>query len=347
MKRRPPIGFCLAVSHADIESAKLWMRWAVFMSQQPGGDVSKLRLLVTLTKRVAAHDEAIMRQVAASKERGFFSVTFRRLSDEDERGYPGSSSHLFARSLQAFNELYTGYAMMFCEADTVPMRPTWAHELVAEYERKTAPFVGLHIASTREAVDRWGFPAWHVTGNAMYPPNALKLAPSILQCLEADNVNCPWGEKGWAWDLFCAHEIVPESEQTDKIQQIWRSDPWTPNNLHRLNPGAALFHQSKDGSLIATLTATKWGEFEEYLPAPQRCYMLDNGARSVRVGDREIAFRPAVRGVGGRIISIFRPTFPVDDLLLVAAAGRAGLSVISDSDYESLLSQAKRNRIDL
>lgn len=344
-KGRPPLAFCLAVSHADIVAAKLWLRWAVHLSWQGGGNVSHHRLLIFLTKRVSEADEREIRETIAGA-RKFFNTTIQRCRDEDERGYPGSSSHLFCRALQSFNEMLTGYAMMFCEADTVPTRPTWAQELADEYARHSTPFVGLHIASTREAVDRWGFPAFHLTGNAMYPPNALHLAPSIEQCLVADTSDCPWGDKGWAWDLFCAHEMIPESAQTDKIQQIWRSDPWTPANINRLSPSAALFHQSKDGTLILNLALRGHQDFLDHLPASGRCYMLESGARSITLSGVEIKFRAAVRSVGGRIIGIHRPAVPMEDLLLASAAGRAGLTTISAPDYDKLLAQADRNPLD-
>jgi hypothetical protein len=336
MKRRPQLGFCLATSHVDIRAAKLWLRWAVFLSQQKGGDVSDLRLLVSLTHRVSDVDMEEIRGIVANQPT-FFITLVSRITDEDERGYPGSSSHLFCRSLQAFNELYTGFAMMFCEADTAPLRPTWAHELADDYARRSAPFVGLHIPSTEYAVGYFGMPSLHVTGNAMYPPNALKLAPSIEGCLSARLDNCPWGEKGWAWDLFCAHEIVPESEQTDAIQQIWRSDPWTPDNLNRLSPKAALFHQSKDGSLVASLAMRHYPEVLDQLPQPDRCYQLDTGATSITVGGRTIQFKVSrQKGCGGRPIAILAPTLAIDDALLSGVAGRAGLTVISRDDYEKL-----------
>lgn len=342
--KRPPLSFCLAVSHADVAAAKLWLRWAVFLSWQSGGEASYLRLLVFLTKRVTPEDEYEIRQTIRSNPR-FFKTAIVRCENEDERGYPGSSSHLFCRALQAFNKLWTGYAMMFCEADTVPLRPEWARDLAEDYAARKKPFVGVHIASTQEAVDRYGFSHIHLTGNAMYPPNALKLAPSIEQCLVGRTDNCPWGEKGWAWDLFCAHEIVPESEQTDLIQQIWRSDPWTPALLHRLSPRAALFHQSKDGTLIVSLAMRDYPKFLDGLPAPSRCYMLETGASEVKIGDHVFKFRKAARSMG-KLICIFKPSLAFEDVLIGGLAGRRGVVAISQAEYDQLAAQADRNRLD-
>jgi hypothetical protein len=130
---------------------------------------------------------------------------------------------------------------------------------------------------------------------------------------------------------------VPESEQTDAIQQIWRSDPWTPDNLNRLSPKAALFHQSKDGSLVASLAMRHYPEFLDQLPQPDRCYQLDTGATSITVGGRTIQFKVSrQKGCGGRPIAILAPTLAIDDALLSGVAGRAGLTVISRDDYEKL-----------
>lgn len=346
MKRRPPLGFCLAVSHVDVESAKLWLRWATYLSTQSGGKVTDLKLLVMLTKRVSARDELAMQREIDAHARTFFDAVILRCPDEDERGYPGSSSHLFCRSLQAFNELLSGFAMMFCEADSAPTRATWARELCAEYQRHSAPFIGLHIPSTDYAVSWYGMPAVHLTGNAMYPPNAIKLAPTIESCLVARTDNCPWGEKGWAWDLFCAHEIIPLSEQTTKIQQIWRSDPWSTTNLNRLSRDAALFHQSKDGSFIASVALRDHPKFIANLPVSGHCFMLETGQTSMVIGDRTIQFIRAARGIGGRWLCICHPTDPIDDMLLNAHAGRAGLSRITPAEYSVLAAQAARNRLD-
>lgn len=333
MKRRPPLGFCLAVSHTDIEAAKLWLRWAAYLSARKGGKVTDLRLLIMLTQRVSARDELVLQRIVDEHRRTFFTTSVQRCRDEDERGYPGSSSHLFCRSLQAFNKQWPGFAMMFCEADTAPTRSTWARELCDDYKKRSAPFVGLHIPSTDYAVSWFGMPALHLTGNAMYPPNAIKIAPTIEQCLIARTDNCPWREKGWAWDLFCAHEIIPESEQTDKIQQIWRSDPWTADNIGRLSPTAALFHQSKDGSFILQLALRDEPAFMQCIPTTGNCYMLETGLESVMIGGRTIRFLPIKDRVCGKRIHILRPTDPLDDVALNAHAGNAGITRIAPDEY--------------
>jgi len=346
MKRRPSLGFVLAASHVDVHLAKLWLRWATFLSRQPAGDVSRHFLVVTLTRRISAGDQSEIEAIVAEGGSNFFQTTISRLDDECEIGYPGSSSHLFCRSFQCFDALHPGMAMMFCEADSVPMHPRWAADLAEDYARRTQPFVGLHIRSTEAAIDQFGMPPFHLTGNAMYPPNTLKLAPGILQCLDARRDNGPWKEKGWAWDLFCAHEIMPLSEQTNRIQQLWRPDPWNEHNLERISKETALFHQCKDGTLIITLAAKHYPTFFKCLPVADAFYMLETGLRSVTLGGFEIAFTPAAIGPGGRILAIHHPEDPMQAALLRSAAGRKGLVAISRADYESLLAQAKRNRLD-
>lgn len=343
MNPRPRVSFCLAVSHVDVELAVLWLKWAAFLDRfRPGKRKREMKLVITMTHRAhAGHATEI-----ADAAEDFLSVKWciRKIADEMESGYPGSSSHLFLRSLEEVASVHPGMAVMFCEPDTVPLAPDWMDRISADYAVRSAPFVGLHIPSTDDAVQTWGMPVLHVTGNAIYPPNAIELAPSIRECLSANSG--PWKEKGWAWDLFCAHEIVPQSEQTNVIQQIWRSDPWTPANLSRLSPKAALFHQSKDGSLIAALAVDRYPAFLSSLPASGRCFMLETGGRSITVAGRTIPFKPVAIGIGGRILAVACPPDALDSILLVGACGRLGLSEIPKDDYDKLMAQAHRYRLD-
>lgn len=330
-----PLLCCLALSHVDYDAASLWLRWAAFLSSKSSHD-EKYRLVIVATRRAYIRAQSEFPKILDGA-RDFFRWTLVQPDDEDETGYPQSSSHLFLRSIEACNRLHTGFAVLFIEPDAVPVKPGWFQIICEAYAKSRMPFMGLHIPSTKDAVDRYGFPAFHQSGVSIYPPNALKLAPSIRQCMESIPEKSPWAPRLPAWDLFCAHEIVPESEQTDRIQQIWRSDPWTPDNLNRLSSRAALFHQSKDGSLIASLAMRSYPDFLDQLPPPSRCYQLDTGATSMVVGGREIKFTPTrFRLCGGRALHVLAPKLAIDDALLSGIAGTRGLTIISREDYAKL-----------
>ena len=341
--KRPPVAFALAVSHRDVDAAMLWLRWASWLSGCADGDVSRVRLLVMLSMRVPA---AVRWEIVrlASARPSFFDTTVATCVDELEIGYPGAASHLFCRTIEKRDELWPDHSLMFCEADTVPLRPTWAAEIAEDYASRSAPFVGVHIPSTRDAVERYGMPSIHLTGNAIYPPNALLLAPSIRQCLAARLDNGPWAEKGWAWDLFCAHEIVPESEETGVIQQIWQSDPWTPASLGRLNRAAAIFHQSKDGSLIYCLAHRDYPEFLESLPDARAAFVSEAGHRLIWFGDHSIEMSP-VCIIAGRVWTAAMVNSPLDAALMRSRVGR-GVVEIPVDEYHQLMSQRSAYRLD-
>lgn len=335
---KPPLAFCLAVSHVDYQAALLWLRWAAFLAKAPACMTLDLWLVIVLTKRTP-HIEPEIHEIVGDGPR-FFTVSIVRLEDEDERGYPGSSSHLFVRSLEACRREVPEHAVQFIEPDCIPVQPHWAHTIQRAYQSAKQPFIGLHVRSTNEAISRWGFPAWHLTGNAIYPPNAFELAPSLRDTLVGTLDNCPWKDKGWAWDLFSAHEVIPQSEQTDAIQQVWRSDPWTPQNIHRISKRAALLHQSKDGSLIYNLALRDCPEFFDTLPNDGTCYQLDTGDTHLSIAGLTLDFTATVRGAGGRIIAVYRPRSPLEAALLRSSVGRRGVRAIPEADYRSLLRQA-------
>ncbi len=109
-------------------------------------------------------------------------------------------------------------------------------EIADEYEHVEMPVLGdFHPLGSIP----------HVTGNSVYPPNWRKLLPSF-----ADLPN-PRPEQGW--DTLCAHESVPLSARSGRIQQVWITPKFTEHTIKMVHPWTALFHRCKDGSLIDVL----------------------------------------------------------------------------------------------
>jgi hypothetical protein len=161
--------------------------------------------------------------------------------DVQERGYFGTPNPMFRTALEYVEKNFPGKAMLWVEADAVPMRRTWAQEILEEYRGCSRPFMG-DICGIEDNV---GIP--HLTGNAVYHPDWRKLAPSLAKL----------GSERCGWDALCAHDLVPRSHYSKTIQQTWRpplpiTAAWAKANIR---PSTALFHQCKDGSLIDVLCA--------------------------------------------------------------------------------------------
>jgi hypothetical protein len=149
-----------------------------------------------------------------------------------ERGYFGSPNQMIKAGLEWCERQFPTYAMLWCEADTVPMRASWFREIRDEYRACGRPFMGDILQG----------PIVHMTGNGVYHPDWRRIAPSLGML----------GQEQCGWDTLCAHEILPRAHQAKTIQQIWRprlpiTKEWAAANIR---PETALFHQCKDGSLI-------------------------------------------------------------------------------------------------
>jgi hypothetical protein len=334
----------ISVSHVDEDAAMMWLRWASFLSRLPNGNLSDRWLVVTCTQRVR---EGWWQEACGlfRDNPRFFNVHVHRLGDEDERGYPGSASHLFVRTMQVVEQKFWDAPKLYVEPDCIPVVPNWLHCIDADYKSKGAKFLGQLIPSTAAAINDFGFPALHLTGNAVYPPDVFRVAPSLTSILRGFcDHRCPWGEKGWAWDLWSAHEIVPEAAESSAIHQIWKSDPWDIDNLNRIPPGCVLLHQSKDCSLITSIAERHYPEFLPTLPNPKRLFLLQSRDSVLQIGSRKIKFIQCARDSGGRLFSIRAPIHKSEEMLLLSRCGRGGLSEIEENEYNSLKIQSQNMR---
>ncbi len=330
----------LAVCHKDEQRAVLWLRWAIWLSDCEEFLLDREHLVIVVTHRVSQQTVGLMEELCR-KARTFFNVTITKPADEDERGYPGSSSHLFVRTLEACAKHHPGRPVLFLEPDTVPTRRSWFHELSDDYSSRAKPVMGVLVRSTVEAVDRFGFAAWHVTGNAIYPADALTRYPSLRDCIRPDVADGPWGKAGHAWDLFCAHELVPDAAETDLIHQIWFGDPWLSENVKRIRPNACLVHRSKDGSLIYVIAEKTEPDFLRTLPPPSSRFMLTGSNGKFKpIEGVVVSFTPCARAISGGLISVFKPETLQAESLMRSFVGKHGLQEISQADYEKLLAQS-------
>ena len=157
-----------------------------------------------------------------------------------EVGYFGTASQMFLGAIEFCEREFRGRAMLFVEADALPMRAGWAEEIRNEYRACGRPFMGDFIRA-------WDIP--HMSGNAVYHPDWRKIAPDLARCCCSNNLI--------GWDASCAHQTLSRAHLSRTIQQVWRPAlPITEAFARReIRESTALFHQCKDGSLIDVLCA--------------------------------------------------------------------------------------------
>jgi hypothetical protein len=238
----PPSGLVgvLGVSHIDVVQAEQLLGWRAQLARQ--GNVPGGKLVVVTTQRVTKEQiELLKRQVGDDP-----TVSFYRLPNELETGYPRAACHLFLGAMTYAEQAFPGAPILWIEADCVPMRPGWFQAIEAEYHACGKLFMGV--------IERqYGAP--HMAGCGVYPPMWRTLAPKLEQVLEAPDIPQFGPGKGQAFDTFASDQIVPQAAESRFIQQVWR--PQLPIRADwasaYIRPETALFHQCKDGSLIAVL----------------------------------------------------------------------------------------------
>lgn len=222
----------LAVAGPDAHLAMKLLRWMRLLRGAAKVE-DHGRLIVFHAKSLDEKTVAALRDAAGP------DLPFATPPEVYEHGYAPSANYQFRSALEMVESLHPGCAMLWLEADVVPLRPTWFREIAEEYAACGKPFMGDFVPQ-RRGID-------HMTGVAVYPPSWRALAPSLAILPQ------PRPEQGW--DSMCAHEIVPQMARSKTIQQIWRPPPITGQWVERnVRPECALFHQCKDGTFIDVLT---------------------------------------------------------------------------------------------
>ena len=188
--------------------------------------------------------------------------TFLPEGIDESLGYGSAPNFIIKAALELMEKEYAGRAMLWMEADCVPMRAGWLEDIRREYEACGKPFMGDHVLRTQIP---------HMTGVAVYPPNWRELAPSLAEA---------YLKPKWGWDSQCAHETLPKSHRSKMIKQVWRPRPFTEQNWRGvIGDEPALFHQCKDGTLIHALGCgldfpqeepLEKSTYDEVFPSPEQ-----------------------------------------------------------------------------
>lgn len=228
----------LGVSQKDFHLAAKWLKWIALLAKR---EPLPIMLVVFGVRSLGPEQFALLRNAADG-----LPIHWAWAPDEDESGYPKSASHLFLRALTYCESSFPTEPVLWVEADAIPMRPSWASEIAAEYAACGRPFLGVVVR---------GHGHDHLAGCAVYPPDWRARAPLLENVLDAPDTF--WGRGlGQAFDAWAAPETVPQTAEAKTIQQIWRPQlPITEAWRRKCIPEAtALFHQCKDASLIKILS---------------------------------------------------------------------------------------------
>gem|GEM_PF-4227381 len=253
MKKADSVILAIGVCHRDVELAALWLRWVCFLGTLHSNAESKC--LVTYTKRAAPKIDALKKCLVGT-DRGEFATWFEELPDERESGYPGAASHLFLRTLEIAEKQFPGAAVLWCEPDTVPLRPTWFAEIEAEYQTCGKPFLGSKVGTR--------FP--HCAGNSVYPADWRKRAPSIANVLSAPDFKL-WGPgKGQPWDVDCRDETTPQMAESTLWHHVWKDRDPRATRLKDIPASAGDFPPRQDRRVDPRTRRSKISRIYGYPP---------------------------------------------------------------------------------
>lgn len=320
----------LGVSHRDAGLAESWLRWASFLAAQPNGDQSDSTLVIMGSQRVSLAQWKALR-AAIQHSDAMFKIDGAVCPDELETGYPISASHLFLRTMEYCEATYPGAAVLWCEADTVPMRPGWFTEIEFEYAASPKPFMGV--------IER-GHGTGHLAGVAVYPPDWRGLAPRLAGVLRAPDIK-QWGpKKGQAFDTYAAVDTVSQAHEARTIQQIWRPQPFNKALLSLIKPETALFHQSKDGKLIETLALESYPEYCRHIVVADGIFALRGHHHKAVLQHEVFPVAERVMRLKGGWWSLIKPTTMEQKKKLLALCEPGMLEEVT----EAVLAEEKRKR---
>ncbi len=214
----------MPVAKFDWNLAKKWLAWAEELERRTGEDYP---LVAYVTPALSEEQREALE--------GFAEVVVA--DGVEELGYFGTPNQMIKGALELVEKKFPGRAMLWVEADAIPIREGWVSEIADEYRACGRPFMG-DVYRAESSIP-------HMTGVAVYHPLWREYAPSLAK-LNRDECG---------WDTLCSHETLPRCHPSKSIQQVWRpplpiTAAWASANIPL---STALFHQVKDGSLIDIL----------------------------------------------------------------------------------------------
>ncbi len=308
-------------SHKDLNQARRLLLWL----KHTGFSGFPVTLAVS---QFAAKSSAGKQVISLGRE--FFGAELFVPHDENERGWPWSATHLFQRTLAHMKDDF-----FWLEPDCVPMYDGWFDDLVAEYEASGEVFMGRLVEMPEGLVPN------HMTGCAFYGKRWREVYPTMADPIKGCG----------AWDVDMAPVILKHFESTNQIHHEWkRPDAKHVASVADVEPGVALFHQCKTGTIMSELDP----EFNEWalteLKARHfiydnmtRYFLTKNASKTVFAGGKTFHFEP---------VTYFAPTssfwgvYQTDDesegLALESVAQAGHISQLNEVDYAEFLEKKKK-----
>ena len=219
------------VAHVEIDRAKALIEWI----KELDGAIPQHEFVLLTSSRVELKDQAelghLVREVFPS-----FAHVHQQVPDE--RNLIAAPKALFRIALIEWVERKRPAPFLWLESDCVPMRRGWLDELGEEYRRCGKPFMGCF----------YPHPNLHVNGVSVWPPNARRFNPFLV------------AESGRTFDNDHPELTLRRAHNTPLILRMLAnpravtpmSFP-TAESLSVIPKEVALFHGSKDGTLIERL----------------------------------------------------------------------------------------------
>lgn len=169
--------------------------------------------------------------------------------DKPVKGWIEGSNALWLKAAEEAQKI--GEPWMFLEPDAVPIRASWMIEIESEYKRIGKPYMGALIEHKNSFQ-----PNPYLEGCSVYPAVAFS---------EIGRMMVP----GKSWTLSTAPFVVPRAANSQLFQHLWGEKDNPPTfarqaiagtnvfGLNYIQPQTALYHRSKDGTLIDLLRERK------------------------------------------------------------------------------------------
>lgn len=310
----------LAFCHKDAPAALRLLRIAEMWIKAKGPKLDAETIVLASTRIGAKH--SLSPEIEETAKR-MFGVVRRFVPDgSNENGWPQAVNFIFRETL-TYVEREFHEDLFWIEPDCVLVSPNWYARFETEYYAEGKPFMGC-------VVNR---PNKHMNGVGIYGKDWRSLAPKLVEA------------RNEPWDVYSSDQMMPHVHHTRLLQHIWKPPHLSPEMI---SPGAAIFHQDKDGLLARSLDNEFWGGTlfcQETSTQMKRFFYTDNATRPRKGSGYEFVFEP-VQMVGGTPTGVLEVSDEGQCLVLASLAEdpRSGVREIPEAEYQGYLSKKAESR---
>lgn len=227
----------LAFCEKDVKLAQILLTWILDFKPQLS------HAIVLVADPGTSFDDCLDALSLAKKAFGQADLI---VDDKHVTGWiPGSNSLWLKCAHHAFTHNLAHW--LFMEPDAVPVKKDWLDIIEADYVKCGKRYSGVLVKHTFKSM-----PSPYLEGVAVYPGNAFEELVSLINTTQS-------------WVLTTANTVRPQAYSSPVFQHLWGESRNPPAfnedsdpsmgvfNLNYIRRETALFHRSKDGSLIGLL----------------------------------------------------------------------------------------------